>query len=191
MHQSGKGLMTRRLPRFLADDEPEKLLRATKRERDRVLLILALYCGLRVSELTKLHVADLDLARRLLFVRQGKGGKDRTVPLPQKIITFVRGWIGSRTDGLVFPSREGGGSLTNRAVQLLFKKLAVVAGLPGAREARRVTPHKFRNAYASRLLESGAAIHEVRDLLGHASLAVTDLYSHASAHRLAQAVERL
>jgi integrase/recombinase XerD len=76
-------------------------------------------------------------------------------------------------------------------VQLLFKKLATAAGLPGSLDARRVTPHKFRHAYASRLLESGAAIHEVRDFLGHSSLAVTDLYSHATAHRLAQAVERL
>jgi integrase/recombinase XerD len=183
--------MTRRLPRLLADDEPEKLMRATKRERDRILLLLALYTGLRCSELTKLQVPDLDLARRLLFVRQSKGRKDRTVPLPEKIISFLRGWIGIRTHGFVFPSREGGGPLTNRAVQLLFKKLAVAAGLPGALEARRVTPHMFRHAYASRLLNSGTAIHEVRDLLGHASLAVTNLYCHATANRLAQAVERL
>jgi integrase/recombinase XerD len=175
----------------LADNEPEKLMRATKRERDRALLLVALYCGLRCSELTKLQVVDLDFDRLLLFVREGKGRKDRTVPLPKKIVSFLRGWIGARTQGLVFPSREGGGPLTNRAIQLLFKKLAVAAGLPGALEARRVTPHKFRHAYASRLLDSGAAIHEVRDLLGHASLAVTNLYSHATAYRLAQAVERL
>jgi integrase/recombinase XerD len=183
--------MARRFPRFLADDEPEKLLRATTRERDRVLLLLALYCGLRCSEITKLRVADLDFQRRLLFVREGKGRKDRTLPIPKKIVGPLRGWIGARTEEFVFPSREGGGPLTNRAVQLLFKKLATAAGLPGALDPRRVTPHKFRHAYASRLLESGAAIHEVRDLLGHSSLAVTDLYSHATAHRLAQAVERL
>lgn len=182
--------MSRRLPLFLKDHEPEAIIRATRRERDRILLLTALYCGLRVSELSKLDVADLDFDRRLLFVRQGKGKKDRAVPIPQKLLGPLRGWVGGRAGGAVFLSRQGG-RLKPRAIQLMFKRLAVAAGLPQAEKARYATPHKMRHAYATRLLEAGATIYEVSCLLGHSSISVTEVYLHSSAHRLAQAVDRL
>lgn len=185
--------MPRRLPNFLPDDEPEKLLAATTRQRDRLMLLLMLYCGLRVSEMRKLQIPHLDFKRRSLWVRHGKGDKDRVVPLPRKLVGPLRAWVGARTAGYVFPSPRGDGSkpLSSRAVQRLMKRLAVAAGLPNALEPRRVRPHALRHSYATRLLRTGADIIEVRDLLGHGSVATTQIYLHSDSERLADAVDRL
>ena len=132
----------KRLPTFLADREPEALLRGTTRQRDRLLGLTMLYAGPRVSELCHLQVEDMDFARGWLFVREGKGRKDRVLPLSRKIAGPLRGWIGARTTGPVFESSHGG-ELTPRAVQLMVKRWALAAGLMRAKEVRRFTPHKF------------------------------------------------
>jgi integrase len=169
----------------------EALLGAADAPRDRLLLGLGLFCGLRVSELCKLEAPDLDLGAGQLLVREGKGGKDRTVPLPSRLVEELRGWLGGRTVGLVFPSpRKAGRPLTTRAVQLLIKRVAAKANIPGALEARKVHPHRLRHSFATRLLRSGADIIEVRDLLGHSSVGTTQVYLSADTTRLRSAVER-
>jgi integrase/recombinase XerD len=177
------------LPVFLGADEPEAILRATTTRRDRVLLMTALYMGLRVGELCSLQVPRLDFAGAQLWVREGKGQKDRCLPIPRKLLGPLRGWVGTRTEGYVFPSRQGGGRMTERAVQLLVKRLAVKAGLRAATEPRRCTPHKFRHAFASRMLDRGSDIVAVRDALGHASVATTQIYTHVSNERLRAEME--
>lgn len=174
----------KRLPTFLADNEPEALLRATTRQRDRLLLMVALYMGLRVSELCKLQVAHLDFAGGLLWVREGKGKKDRCLPIPKRLIGPLRGWVGPRTDGYVFPSRQGAGPMTTRAIQYLLKRLAAKAGLTKATEPRRISPHKLRHAFASRMLGRGADLITVRDALGHSSVATTQIYCHVDVNRV-------
>jgi len=174
----------------LRDDEPERLLAATTTARDRVLLMTGLYLGLRVSEICKLQIEDVDLRRRVAFVREGKGMKDRAIPIPKPFAPILRGWIGGRQTGYVFPSPRGG-RLTNRAVQKLVKRMAAKAGLREAGKPRKYHPHKLRHAYATRLLQTGADIKEVQDLLGHASLQTTMVYVHSTPERLASAVDRL
>src|SRR5438132_6762020 len=116
--------MARRLPKFLRPAEGEALLAAAATERDRVLQLLGRYCGLRVSELVGLRVEDLDLDGGLLFVNQGKGGKDRYVPIPARIEGDLRAWVGARLltgalhSGWLFPGRKPGSHLTTRAVRL-------------------------------------------------------------------------
>lgn len=182
--------MGRRLPVFLSEHEPEQLLRATDRERDRVLLLTILYCGLRVSEATKMEVTDVDFSRGTVLLRRAKGDKDRVVPIPKKLTGPLRGWIGSRIAGPVFPSRQGG-HMTTRAVQLLFKRVAKKAGLRNADKPRKVTPHKLRHSYATRLLEAGATILEVSELLGHASIQTTQTYVHTTQTKLKSVVNRI
>jgi integrase/recombinase XerD len=181
--------MARKLPTFLEGDTPERLLRATDRERDRILLMAALYLGLRVSELCNLRVEHIDFGRRLLFVRQGKGSKDRALPIPSKFVGPLRGWVGGRKEGYVFPSNRGSGRLTPRAVQKLVKRVAEKAGMRRAKEPRLFTPHKFRHAMATRMLERGADIISVRDALGHESVATTQIYCHATPERLRRSME--
>lgn len=178
----------KKLPTFLQASEPEQLLRATTRERDRLLLMVMLYLGLRVSEVCKLQVQHIDFGTKMLFVREGKGSKDRALPIPSRFVGPLRGWIGGRKSGFVFPSPRGG-RLSVRAVQLLVKRLATKAGLRDASEPRRATPHKLRHAFASRMIERGADIIAVRDALGHSSVATTQIYTHCSGERLRDSME--
>ena len=180
----------KKLPFFLADDAPEQLLGATGTQRDRLLLLTMLCLGLRVSELCHVAVPDLDFRRRVLWVREGKGSKDRCLPIPKHLVGPLRGWIGGRRSGPVFESPRGG-EVSVRAVQLLIKRVAVNAGLPEADVPRKITPHKLRHAFACRLLESGATIYDVKELMGHSSIATTEVYLHSTPQRLADVVDRV
>ncbi|HLH24828.1 MAG TPA: tyrosine-type recombinase/integrase [Chloroflexota bacterium] len=175
----------RRLPKCLAAGEPERLVRACTTDRDRLLVECGLFLGLRVSELVHLQIEEVDLDARRLLVNQGKGGKDRYVPIPQKLMAALAAWIGKRTAGPVFLSRLGRG-LTTRAVQQMLQAAGERAGLP-----RRVTPHMLRHTYATRLLERGATLREVQELLGHSSVATTERYTWVLTDRLRGAVDRL
>ena len=178
----------KKLPVFLQSAEPEALLRATTRERDRLMCMAMLYLGLRVSELCKLNVEDIDFGRLLVIIREGKGCKDRCLPLPKRLAGPIRGWIGARQSGPVFPSPYGG-RLKPRGVQLLIKRLAIMANLRDATAPKRATPHKLRHAFASRMLERGATLAEVNDALGHSSIATTSIYLHSDPEYLRKHME--
>jgi integrase/recombinase XerD len=179
----------RRLPRLIQGDEPERLLRAADNERDRLIGLTLLGAGLRVSELTKLEVPDLDFRRRTLFVKESKGRVDRLLPLPKFLAGPLRGWIGARKTGPVFPSPRGG-HLTPRAVQKLIKRLAKKAGLPEWNRSRKYHPHALRHTFATRLLRAGADIMEIKDLMGHQSLASSVVYLSVDEDRLREAIDR-
>lgn len=177
----------RRLPKFLSTAETNQLLAAAQTDQERIILLVGLYCGLRVSELVNLRVEDVDLGQRLVMVQEGKGAKDRNLPMPAKIVEPLRLWLAGRTSGWVFPSpRFPGRRLSIRFVQLLIKAIAKRAGL-----AKRVTPHVMRHSFATRLLWSGADLREVQELLGHSSVAITEIYTAVVPERLRGAVDRL
>lgn len=181
----------RKLPTFLSDREVDALLRATTTQRDRLILFLMRFIGLRVSEVSKLRIEHIDFGAAggpTLFVREGKGMKDRALPIPRAVASPLRGWIGPRADGPVFPSSRGG-ALKVRAIQLLVKRLAVRAGIRAATEHRRATPHKFRHAFATKMLERGADINSVREALGHSSIQTTQIYLHTDPSRLRGFIE--
>ena len=180
--------MPRKLPALLKENEPERLLSGTARERDRVMLMCCLYLGLRVGELVALQVEHLDFRRRLLTVREGKGAKDRCIPIPARFVGPLRAWVGKRQTGYVFPSPRGG-SLTTRAVQKLIKRVAERAGLPDARAPRKYHPHALRHTFATRMLERGGTIMDVRDALGHSSIVTTQIYVHATPEHLRESME--
>lgn len=182
---------SRKLPTIPPWKEVDALLRATGRERDRLVLMLAAFLGLRVSEIVKLEVEHLDFGRSVLWVRDSKGGADRAVPLPKFLRGPLRGWIGSRRSGPLFPSRKGGGHMTTRALQFLIKRIAQKANLPESGRPRKYHMHVLRHAAACRWLEGGATIYEVKELLGHSSVAVTERYLHTVPDRLAEVVDRL
>jgi integrase/recombinase XerD len=185
---ASNSLMRKRLPTFLTEQETDAILGATWRERDRVMMLVMRYMGLRVSEVVKLRIEHIDFRARILNVRDAKGGKDRVLPIPKDILGPLRGWAGNRPDGFMFPSPRGG-QLSVRAVQLLLKKLAIKAKLRAATEPRRVTPHKLRHAFCSGKIAKGVDIAVVRDLMGHSSIAVTDVYAHTTPERLREAME--
>jgi integrase/recombinase XerD len=146
----------------------------------RLFFRLTYAAGLRISEATQLRVRDLDFARGVLTVRQGKGRKDRLVPLPRTLrddlTTAARL---RRPDDFLFPGRHGRGSLHVGATQRYFQRLVRVCAFTG-----HVTPHTLRHSYATHLLEAGTDLLTLQKLLGHRSLSTTTGYLHVSTAHL-------
>ncbi len=179
--------MGRRLPTVLRAAESERILQVARCERDRMILLLGLYCGLRVSEIVKLRAEHVDLQERELLVYQGKGKKDRMVPVSLSIIGDLSRWIGEQRKGWIFPSpRKADAPLTTRAVQYLVTAAAQRAEIP-----RRISPHKLRHTAATNLLTKGANLRQVQDFLGHASVATTEIYTHLDLDDLHRAADLL
>ena len=150
--------------------------------RDRALLELFYSSGVRLSELCALRWHDLDLAGGLVTVL-GKGSKQRSVPLGSYARNALQEWrasTGAAGDAPVFPGR-GGAPITPRAVQLRLRQLAQRQGL-----FKRVHPHLLRHSFASHILESSGDLRGVQELLGHADIATTQIYTHLDYQHLAK-----
>jgi site-specific recombinase XerD len=180
----------KQLPSIPTHAQVAALIAAATNSRDRLLMQTLLLTGVRVSELTHLDVSDVAFVDRRIMVRHGKGDRDRTVPIPDQLLEPLRAWIGQSELGPLFPSPRGG-RLSTRAVQKLFKRLARRAGLAEADKPRKYTPHKARHRYATDVLNKGANIRVVQRLLGHASVATTEIYTHFVDRDLDQAVRDL
>jgi len=181
----------KRLPLILAEREIEAIIRAAITPREELLVYCGFFLGLRVEELSNLVVRDIDLEASMLIVREGKGNKDRAIPLHENLRARLQPAIeGLSPSAAVFRSRKGG-ALKPRQIQLIFKKLAKLAGLPDADRLRHYTPHKMRHYFATSLLEQGVPIHEVKELLGHSNIATTQVYAHTRPHHLKTSMARL
>jgi integrase/recombinase XerD len=173
-----------RLPGVLSLEEVEAMLSkpdtSTARGlRDRALLELLYATGLRVSELTQLEVGDVNL--KLGFVRCiGKGSRERIVPVGRRAIEAIERYLASRKSGstALFPGRSGG-KLTRVACWKIIKHYAAMAGV-----AARVSPHTLRHSFATHLLERGADLRAIQEMLGHADISTTEIYTHVSADHL-------
>lgn len=174
----------RPLPDTLSVAQVERLLATVggvepRQRRDRAILEVLYGCGLRVSELCGLDLPDLDVHEATLRVR-GKGSKMRVVPLGEPALAALLGWLdhgrgtllGARATSAVFLNARGG-RLSRVSVWNLLKRSAADAGL-----AERVSPHTLRHSYATHLLEGGCDLRVVQELLGHADLATTEIYTH-------------
>jgi integrase/recombinase XerC len=175
----------RKLPQVLDVDEAVRLVALpTEGElglRDRAMLELLYSSGLRVSELCSLTWRNLDLDDCLVTVL-GKGGKTRVVPVGSHAIEALKAWQQQSTPALhapVFPGRAGG-VISTRAVQLRLRQLAQRQGI-----WKRVYPHLLRHSFASHMLESSGNLRGVQELLGHADIATTQIYTHLDFQRLA------
>ncbi len=176
----------RKLPQVLDVDEAVQLVElptdAPLGLRDRAMLELFYSSGLRLSELCALRWRDLALADGLVTVL-GKGSKQRTVPVGSHAVKALDAWrhdSGGQPDGAVFPGR-GGRPITPRAVQIRLRALAQRQGL-----FKRVHPHLLRHSFASHVLESSGDLRGVQELLGHADIATTQIYTHLDYQHLAK-----
>ena len=164
----------RRLPVILGPDEVERLLAAATSLRDRALLETAYGCGLRLSEIRPLKVSDIDSARMVLRIEQGKGRKDRYVMLPKALLATLRTyWLESKPRHWLFPGQEPGQPLSDKTVQMALRKALRAAGIQ-----KPVSVHSLRHAFATHLLEAGTNVRAIQVLLGHRSLGTTQLYTH-------------
>jgi integrase/recombinase XerD len=179
----------RKLPRTLSAGEVERLIEAAngvtpRGMRDRALVELLYGAGLRVSEAVGLAKTGVDLDARTVRVL-GKGSKERIVPLGRPGVETVRRYLALGRPHLDRRHRPDlflnarGGALTRAGVFLILRKLADRAGL----EPGRVHPHLLRHSFATHLLEGGADLRSVQEMLGHADLSTTELYTHVSDRR--------
>jgi integrase/recombinase XerD len=180
----------RKLPQVLTRGEVERLLSQPKGGapsalRDRALLELMYACGLRASEAIGLDVADVDLDDGVLRAR-GKGSKERVVPIGQSALAAVRVYLQSGRPELVKTRPETrlfvnfrGGQLTRQGLYKIVRRHAQSAGL-----ADKMSPHTLRHTFATHLLAGGCDLRSVQEMLGHADVATTQLYTHLSSERL-------
>ena len=162
----------RKLPLILSREEVKALLEAARTLRHRALLAILYGAGLRVSEVTQLKVADLDARRHVLWVRQGKGRKDRQTLLSAKLLEPLRTyWRAERPREWLFPSARRDRPISVKAVFLACRRAAQQAGI-----SKPLSPHSFRHAFATHLLEAGTNLRTIQILLGHANLETTARY---------------
>jgi integrase/recombinase XerD len=181
---------TKRLPKVLSREEMTGLLAQPKGTeplalRDRALLEVMYACGLRVSEAITLEVGDVDLDEGMLRAR-GKGSKERIVPVGRRAVEALELYgrrgrpplVGLRVETHLFVNHRGG-ALTRQGLYKIIQSHARTAGL-----AQRMTPHTLRHTFATHLLAGGCDLRSLQEMLGHADLATTQIYTHLSAERL-------
>jgi integrase/recombinase XerD len=176
------GKKPKTVPCVLSPEEVLRFIEAAPSCRDRMLLQTAYACGLRVLELLHLRVTDIDSARMVVIVRQGKGRKDRLVPLAPRLLAELRRyWLRQRPKTWLFPGRRPDQPLTASNVQRRCQRLVAQLGF-----TKHVTPHTLRHSFATHMLEAGVDLLTLQAILGHSHLQTTALYLHVGTRRLQQ-----
>ena len=165
---------SKKLPTVLSPPEARSLLRRVRRPAAQMSLIMMYTCGLRVSEATRLHCRDIDSRRMVVCVRNGKGAKDRYVPLPGRTLKRLRTyWCQYRPKTWLFPSMNGLAPINPGTVRRCLK-----AALNQTDINKNVTCHTLRHSYATHLMEKGVDLRVIQALLGHRSPKTTFVYMH-------------
>jgi site-specific recombinase XerD len=173
-----------KLPGVFNEEEVLNLFESVKNLKHRVMLMMTYAGGLRVSELVNLRIEDIDVQRRSIHIRAGKGMKDRCIPLAETIIKplhiywqaynlGVRGWL--------FPGGKPGYHLSIRSIQAVFER-----AIQSARITKHVSMHTLRHSYATHSNERGYDIRHLQKLLGHKSIKTTEIYTHISNTEIAK-----
>lgn len=172
------------LPNVLSKEEVKAILNAHNNIKHRVMLSLIYSCGLRCGELLKLKPEHIDSNRNLLIIKQGKGRKDRVVPLGTKIIDMLRGYYKICKPALyLFEGQKKGEAYDIRSLQKVLKLSLEKAGIN-----KPVTLHWLRHSYATHLLENGTDLRYIQEILGHSSSKTTEIYTHVSTKSLQKIV---
>ena len=185
----------RGLPSILEEDQVSRLLELSAEDktpaalRDRAIFETLYSSGLRVGELVGLNWRDIDEELGMVMVRAGKGNKDRLVPLGEPALDALKKWktampIAWEHDGPVITNLRGG-RLTTRSVEMILERRLEAAGI-----ADGVTPHGLRHSFATHMLGNGADLRSIQEMLGHASLATTQRYTHVSVNHLKEVYRR-
>jgi len=170
----------RKIPDVLTKDEVQRLIEATPTKKSKLMVQIAYACGFRVSELINLKIADLNFEEMIGYVRQGKGRKDRVFNIPQKLVNKLQKQVQQQKElhqEYLFSGRNG--ALTDRNLQKIVRNAAKKAGIN-----KEVHPHTLRHSFATHLLESKTDIRMIQELLGHADLSTTQIYTHVSTEEL-------
>ena len=182
------GRRERHLPVVLSVDELVALLAAIGSLRDRVLLTVLYSAGIRLGEVCRLRVEDIDSSRMLLRIRQGKGHKDRFAPLSPTALDLLRQWWrATHPAGLLFPNKnDPSRPICPDTVQRAVKVAARKAGI-----TKRISPRTLRHSFATHLMEQGTSMRIIQVLLGHAHSRTTETYTHVSPAQARSPLDRI
>jgi len=181
----------RKLPVVLSPEEVIRLIEAASSLMHRMILILLYATGIRRAELTRLKVSDIDSQRMVIHIQQGKGRRDRDVPMTAKLLEALRNyWRWARPRVYLFPSPYCTGDqevpISSKTVYHACREAAVRAGL-----TKRIGPHTLRHSFATHHMEGGTDLRVIQSLLGHATLEHTLIYLHLSQNRMRAAANPL
>lgn len=169
-----------RLPVVLSREEVTIFFKSVESKKHLVILLTAYSAGLRISEVTRLKIDDIDSSRMVIRVDQGKGSKDRYVMLSPRLLDTLREyWKVYRPKQWLFPGQGGNHPISPSTVRAVCQKAWRNSGLK-----KRVTPHTLRHSFATHLLEAGEDIRKIQVLLGHKSPVSTARYTHVAAHNI-------
>lgn len=165
-----------KLPNVLSEEEVMKILKSVKNLKHRALLFVTYSAGLRVGEVTRLKVSDIDSDRMLLHIVQGKGRKDRYSVLSEVTLLVLREYFKVyQPEYWLFPGQDINKPITERTVQKVFKNAC-----ENAKIKKYVTTHSLRHSFATHLLENGTDLRYIQELLGHKNSKTTEIYTHVS-----------
>jgi site-specific recombinase XerD len=177
----------KKLPCVLGSEEVLRLLKCVSKLGHRVLLMALYATGMRVSEGARLQAADIDSQRMVIIVRQGKGAKDRQVPLSPLLLELLREyWRITRPKLWLFPGEDETRHIHPYTVTRACVRAAWKAGM-----SKRVTPHTLRHSFATHLLDTGVDLCTIQQILGHSHLRTTARYTHVSVERIQKAASPL
>jgi site-specific recombinase XerD len=184
-----KPAKSKRLPVVLSREEVRALLKSIKNPKVKIVLTIIYACGLRLLEGARLKVKDIDSGRKLLWIRSGKGNKDRCVPLPKRPLELLQAHyrlFGAGSEYL-FPSRET--HINICTIQTAFRVAVRKSNI-----GKPATVHTLRHSYATHLLENGEDISSLKEILGHSHISTTNIYTHMTemlTGRLARSLNEL
>lgn len=166
--------MSKKLPKYLDELEIANLLNAPpeKKTRDRLIIRLLYFGGIRVSELSNLKIEDIDFLEGYITIRQGKGGKDRVIVIDQDTLNLADTFRKYRTKGYLIRSQKTKKQLSVRQIEQLITNYCIKAGIP----REKAHPHALRHSFAVHSLKKGTNIRTLQKQLGHTSLTNTQIY---------------
>lgn len=169
-------------PRVLSKEDIKSMLDLTANLKHKTMLSLIYACGLRRGELLALVKDHIDFNRKVLYVRSGKGNKDRMVPIGERMLALLNEYLSAyRPKAWLFEGQESGTTYGERSLQQVMKQAAARAGISG-----EATLHWLRHSYATHLHEDGTDIRFIQELLGHKSSKTTEIYTHVSRRSIEQ-----
>jgi len=170
----------KRLPTVLTKEEVKKVIEFADTDKSRLMISLMYACGFRVSELINLKISDLDFNEKIGYARQAKGKKDRMFNIPKFLFDELKKQSKEQAEkGQKFLFSGPKGKLSSRNLQKIVSKAAKKAGIQ-----KEVHCHTLRHSFATHLLENGVDIRKIQELLGHADLSTTQIYTHISTEEL-------
>lgn len=178
---------TRKLPVVLNKEEIIRLLEVCNNQKHKTVLMLAYSSGLRVSEVANLKVKNLDSKEMIIFVQNGKGGKDRITILSKRMLLQLRKFYKIyRPNIYLFENPQKTGPISSRTLQKVFKK-----ALKESKINKEASFHSLRHSFATHLLDNNVDIRKIQELLGHSSLKTTEIYTHVSTSSLSKIINPL